>query len=245
MINVVQGLPRIAKDGMVNASSHNYSLILASASPRRRELLRQAGIAFEAVAADISEVRREHEPAVDYCSRLAREKAHFVLERLNSEKVNSGQLRLNLSPEETKPSPTDLLVLGADTIVVLQEEVMGKPRDHQEAMVMLRKLSGRTHEVMTAICLLATAPLPIKATSASKVTEHTALEITKVVMSAFSEEEILNYVKGGEPMDKAGAYAIQGAASKWIPSIEGCYFNVVGLPVAALWGLLQKLQTAC
>jgi septum formation protein len=179
-------------------------LILASASPRRAELLRNADIAFTAVPASVPEERRAGEDPVGYARRLAIEKARALAQR----------------------HPNNA-VLGADTIVILQGEVLEKPRNSEEAGTMLRRLSGRTHEVTTGVCLI------------SNGKERVESETTRVVMNEISEAEIKFYVATGEPMDKAGAYAIQGIASRWIPRIEGCYFNVVGLPVPLVWRMLR------
>ena len=180
-------------------------LILASASPRRAELLRNAGIAFQVAPANVAEEPRPDEAPLDYCKRLAADKARTVA--------------------ATRAGST---VLGADTIVVVDKGILEKPRDAEAARSMLRTLSGRVHEVMTGVCVIADGRELVEA------------EITRVHMVEISEEEIANYVASGEPMDKAGAYAIQGMASRWIPRIEGDYFNVVGLPVARVWSMLRK-----
>ena len=182
-------------------------LILASASPRRQELLRNAGIPFVVQPADIDETPLAVESPRDCAERLAREKA------------------LKVSRER----PQDY-VLGADTIVVIDETILGKPRDAADAARMLRLLSGRTHEVITGVCLV--DPVAGDAEQAS--------EATRVKMRKISDDEIRDYVATGEPMDKAGAYAIQGIASRWIPRIEGDYSNVVGLPVAMVYCMLKK-----
>ncbi len=185
-------------------------LILASASPRRRELLTQAGITFRAVPANIDETPLPDEPAAAFVERLAIEKAQAVAA---------------LHPEET--------ILAADTAVVLphsdQEEILGKPADPEDAVRMLTLLSGRTHAVMTGIAIAAPG-LPIRS----------AVEITQVTFSLISPAEIAAYVATGEPLDKAGAYAIQGFAARWIPRIEGDYTNVVGLPIARVIALLSR-----
>lgn len=178
--------------------------MLASSSPRRRELLRNAGVVFAIDAAEIDETRRTGEPALDYAQRLAREKAETVRAR-----------------------HPDALVLGADTIVVVNGEVLGKPVDTNDAQAMLRNLRARSHEVITAVALC----------GKQGMREHQ--ERTTVVFGEVTDAEIDAYIATGEPMDKAGAYAIQGHASKWIQRIEGDYFNVVGLPVAAVWRMLQ------
>lgn len=180
-------------------------LVLASKSPRRREILANAGIEFIVRTADVEEVRNPSESPVDYVCRLARAKAEAV------------------------PAGPGDIVLGADTVVVLDEHVLEKPADDAEARRMLRMLSGREHFVTTGICLK----------SASR--EIVDAETTGVRFVEMSESEISAYVASGEPMDKAGAYAIQGLASKFIDRVEGCYFNVVGLPIARVYRDLRTL----
>ena len=173
-------------------------LVLASASPRRQELLRNAGFAFEVQPADIPENVLPGEDAKKYAERLAREKA----------------LAVSLQhPHDT--------VLGADTIVAVDGQLLGKPANSADAARMLHLLSGRDHEVITGICLVV------------KGQPFVASETTRVTVDRITDKEIADYVATGEPMDKAGAYAIQGIASRWIPRIEGDYSNVVGLPVFA------------
>jgi septum formation protein len=190
-------------------------LVLASASPRRQELLRNAGISFVVQAADIDESPLMGESAQACAERLAREKAVAVW-----------RLR-----------PSDL-VLGADTVVVVDEQILGKPVDKEDAARMLRMLSGRVHQVITGVCLVrpvASGQLPVASDSVCSV----ASETTQVTMTDISDADIHSYVETGEPMDKAGAYAIQGWASRWIPRIEGDYSNVVGLPVALVYRMLR------
>jgi septum formation protein len=182
-------------------------LVLASASPRRQELLRNAGIEFVVHPANVPEIPRDGEAPRAFGERMAREKALAVFAQ----------------------RPNDL-ILGADTIVVVDDEILGKPCDAADAARMLRLLSGRKHEVMTGVCV---AGPKLK-------TEITGYEATVVVMNVLSEDDIRSYVASGEPMDKAGAYAIQGRASRWISRIEGDYFNVVGLPVALVWRMLRE-----
>ena len=189
------------------APAREHRLILASASPRRSELLRNAHTAFEVIPAHVIEELSDGESPVASARRLAREKANAIWEKHR-----------------------DAYVLGADTIVVLDgAKVLGKPSGKADAEAMLRSLSGRTHEVITGVCLLTPAG-------------HEAMEaeVTRVTMGEISEEEIRQYVATGEPMDKAGAYAIQGIASRYITRIEGDYSNVVGLPLAAVWKLLRE-----
>ncbi|HKD81429.1 MAG TPA: Maf family protein [Candidatus Angelobacter sp.] len=181
-------------------------LILASSSPRRQQLLREAGIAFEVHPAHVNEDRHEAEPPLDYACRLAREKAAAVAARFPNRSV-----------------------LGADTIVIVEQEVLGKPGDAADATRMLRLLSGRDHSVTTAVCLI----LP-------DGSSETRSSTTKVYFREVTEKEIQQYVDGGEPMDKAGAYAIQGGASRWTDRIEGEYSNVVGLPLSLVTEILRK-----
>ncbi|MGA3224676.1 MAG: Maf family protein [Acidobacteriaceae bacterium] len=190
----------------------NGTLILASASPRRRELLTQAGYRFQVEASSVAESRRPGEDAIRFATRLAREKAEEVFARHQS-------------------SAERVTVLGADTVVVCDGEVMGKPADAAEATRMLLLLSGRTHQVVTGVAV-------VWAPGSAEV----AAELTQVTMRTLSPQEVSDYVAGGEPMDKAGAYAIQGYAGRWIPRISGCYFNVVGLPLALVTSLLEGAQ---
>jgi septum formation protein len=184
-------------------------LVLASASPRRRELLAQAGFTFTVTPASIPEIPRPGENPVAYVTRLAREKAEAIYARLH-------------------PEQEHLVVLGADTTVVAPSgEILEKPADAADAARMLRLLSGATHQVITGVAVV----------SCSGV--ETAAEVTHVTMQTLSDEEIAAYIATGEPMDKAGAYAIQGRAARWIPRIHGCYFNVVGLPLALVSGMLE------
>jgi septum formation protein len=186
-------------------------LVLASASPRRRELLAQAGFSFTVTPASIPEDVRPNENPVAYVTRLAREKAQSVYAKLDS-------------PEST-------VVLGADTTVVAPcGEILGKPADAVDAARMLRLLSGATHQVITGVAVV----------SASGT--ETAAEVTHVSVLTLSDDEIAAYFGTGEPMDKAGAYAIQGYAARWIPRIHGCYFNVVGLPLALVSGMLEGIR---
>ncbi|HSW49391.1 MAG TPA: nucleoside triphosphate pyrophosphatase, partial [Bryobacteraceae bacterium] len=170
-------------------------LVLASQSPRRREILSSAGIEFITRAATVDETLLAGENPRQHVLRLAREKA----------------LAVTLSPGET--------ILAADTVVVVDGRVLGKPESREHAAWMLRLLAGREHEVLTGICLRTAERLVADA------------ESTRVRFVAMSDEEVERYVNSGEPMDKAGAYAIQGLASKFIDRVEGCYFNVVGLPI--------------
>jgi septum formation protein len=204
----VSGQGHVSSD----AASHPFvnldgMLVLASSSPRRRELLANAGIDFIVDPANVDETQQPDEAPLDFAVRLATEKAEAV------------------GRKHTRD-----LVLGADTVVIVDGEVLGKPADQADATRMLRLVRGRTHEVSTGIALV----------SGRRVVTH--IETTSVVVGKITDTEIQDYVESGEPMDKAGAYAIQGRASRWISRIEGDYFNVVGLPVAALWRLLKELN---
>jgi septum formation protein len=179
-------------------------LILASASPRRAELLRAAGYEFEIVVADVDERVRDGEPPAEYVRRLAAEKSSAVM-------------------------AADAIILGADTTVVVDGEILGKPRDDDEAAAMLRRLAGRHHEVLTGVSIRQGAH------------EVGRVESTAVWFSVLTKEDIAWYVASGEGRDKAGAYAIQGLASRFIPRIEGSYANVVGLPVAVVAELLRSV----
>ncbi|MGH9520966.1 MAG: Maf family protein [Terriglobales bacterium] len=188
-------------------------LILASASPRRQELLRNAGIDFTVRPAHVNEDLLENEDPVAYVTRLARAKARAVWD--------------DLKTEDRRPMT---VVLGADTTVVVDRHILAKPENADDAKRMLRLLSGRTHEVLTGVHL------------AGEGIDDTRSECTRVTFDPLSEEDIAMYIAHGEPMDKAGAYAIQGIASRWIPRIEGCYFNVVGLPVPLVCRMLGELR---
>jgi septum formation protein len=192
------------------------NLILASASPRRRELLAQAGYSFEVQVSSVDESRRPGEEAIPFATRLAREKAQQVFAQRQSKVV------------------APLLVLGADTVVVCDGEVLGKPVDAEDAVRMLLLLSGRTHHVVTGVAVTGGLGPP--------AVLEVAAEITQVTMCTLSPQEVSHYVAGGEPMDKAGAYAIQGYAARWVPRISGCYFNVVGLPLALVASLLEAVE---
>ena len=186
-------------------------LILASSSPRRAEVLRDAGIAFEVYAPQVEEARRHNEATEKMVARLAEAKARAVAESFGEK--------------------NHAIVIGADTAVELDGEIFGKPRDAEDAREMLSYLSGRTHYVLTGIYVLR---LPDGAT-------RSAVERTAVTFAPLDPSEIEAYVTSGEPFGKAGGYAIQGRAGRYIPRIEGCYFNVVGLPLAQLYALLGDM----
>jgi septum formation protein len=185
-------------------------LVLASQSPRRSELLHAAGIPYHVHAAGVDETRLPNESPVEYVQRLAYEKASAV--------------------------PGDL-VLGADTIVLADGEVLGKPEGAADAIRMLRLLSGRRHEVITGICITGISSTGISITGRETIRDY---ETTAVYFAALTEEEIAHYVSTGEPLDKAGAYAIQGRGSRFVQRIEGSYSNVVGLPVALVYSHLVR-----
>lgn len=187
-------------------------LILASSSPRRAEILRTVGWPFEAWPVDIDEARQPDEEAVRYVERLATEKA-----RAAAEARDAGST-----------------IIGADTVVVIDAEILGKPRNEDDARRMLRQLSGQWHEVLTGVALIKAAPSEIRV----------AHETTQVKFAAMREDEIDWYVSSGEPLDKAGAYAIQGLGSRFIEGIRGDYFNVVGLPVRLLYQLVTEFGSA-
>jgi septum formation protein len=192
------------------ARSAARPLVLGSGSPRRRELLARAGIAFEVEPADIDERALPGEPPPALAARLAREKALAVARRVGS--------------------PPARLVLGADTIVVLDEEVLGKPEDPDDAVRLLGRLVGRAHRVLTAVSIVESGALA----------ERAALVESSVSMRAASLAEIRRYVATGEPLDKAGAYAAQGEGRRFIERIEGSETNVIGLPMEETLALLRE-----
>jgi len=184
-------------------------LILASASPRRAEILRNAGIPFSVLSSAVDETPVPAESPQDLVRRLALAKAELVAARA-------------VGPA---------IVIAADTIVALEGTILGKPRTSEDARQMLAKLSGRTHTVMTGISLIR---LP-------DIESREFIETTQVHFASISKEEITKYLSSGEPFDKAGAYAIQGLGGRFIPRIDGCYFNIVGLPLARLCKELTEL----
>jgi septum formation protein len=195
-------------------------LVLASASPRRRDLLTQAGFAFEVLTATVNEDPRSGERPVGYVLRLAREKAEAVAASAEFKSL-------------AQRSPDAPIVLGADTTVVAPSgEILGKPEDDADAARMLRLLAGATHQVITGVALL----VPQAAIA------EVAAEVTHVTMLTPSDEELASYIATGEPRGKAGAYAIQGRAARWIPRVHGCYFNVVGLPLALVTTMIEAAE---
>lgn len=196
-------------------------VILASASPRRRELLAQAGYVFAVEAADVDESRLEGEEAGAYVRRLAEEKARAVFGR---HPTHDGETAMNGAPGDGGP----LVVVGADTCVICDEEILGKPLDVADAKRMLRMLSGRVHRVLTGVAAMTRAGVV------------SGVESTEVMFAEIPEAELEAYCATSEPMDKAGAYGIQGYAARWIPRIDGCYFNVMGLPIARVVRMIEE-----
>jgi septum formation protein len=192
-----------------------HPLVLASASPRRRELLARVGVRFEVLPAHVAEDARPGEAPAALVGRLAREKADAIARRVG-------------------PAPARW-VLGADTIVVLGDAVLGKPDDPEHALVLLRRLVGRRHRVLTGVALVASDTLEAR---------HVVVE-SRVRMRPASEPELRAYVATGEPLDKAGAYAAQGEGRRLIEEIEGSESNVIGLPLDETLGLLRAAGVAC
>lgn len=230
-------------------------LVLASASPRRRELLTQCGFTFDVYPAHIPESPLPGEDPIAYVTRLAREKAEAVYRELTmndplvsesrpgapdmpgkSTGAGQGSSFPNFSAKDAERiahprslgSHPAIVVLGADTTVTLDGHILEKPEDAADAARMLRILSGRTHRVITGVAVV------------SPDRTEVAAEVTAVRFLPMNDDEIAAYVATGEPMDKAGAYGIQGRAARWIPRVEGCYFNVVGLPLALVGTLLES-----
>jgi septum formation protein len=188
-------------------------VLLASASPRRAEILRNAGIEFTVYASDVDEARHDGEMADTYVSRVAAakaEKAAAHLQRTGGEAV----------------------VIAADTVVVAGNEILGKPKDAADAKRMLRLLSGQSHEVRTGLAIIAD---PTEVPGVQVLT-------TRVNFAKMSDAEVDEYVSTGEPFDKAGAYGIQGIGGKFVTGIEGCYFNVMGLPLSRVWAALVAIE---
>jgi septum formation protein len=187
-------------------------LILASASPRRVQILRDAGLRFELAQANVSERCKRGETARIMTRRLAHGKAYAIAKKLGN-------------------APAEAIIIGADTVVEVNGELLGKPPSPGAAREMLTKLGGRTHRVVTSVAAIR---LPDHA-------EMIATESTRVRFAPLNAEEIAEYVATGEPLDKAGAYAVQGIGGRFIERIDGCYFNVVGLPLARLYHMLIHL----
>ena len=198
-------------------------IILASASPRRRELLEQIGLTFEVCPAKGEEIITKSAPE-EAVQELARAKAREVASMVRQYGVRHGEL----------VTPQDMIVIGADTVVAADGQILGKPGDEEDAFGMLSLLSGRSHAVYTGVAL-------VFLDQSGRAGEHVFYEKTIVSMREMSEKEIRRYIATGEPMDKAGAYGIQGKCAIYIDKIDGDYNNVVGLPVAALYRELKKL----
>jgi septum formation protein len=186
-------------------------IVLASGSPRRAEILRNAGFPFEVLAAQVDETRRAGELRGDYVRRLALEKARAAAADANTDS-------------------SDCLFVGADTVVVAGDEILGKPESPEDARRMLRRLNGKIHEVHTGLAVV----------ERPQAAEGVVDEVTRVTFATLSDKEIETYIATGEPFDKAGAYGIQGIGGRYVTRIEGCYFNVMGLPLARLCSLLQE-----
>ena len=194
---------------MNEESTRPERLILASASPRRRELLRQVGVAFRVVVSEVDETAMPGEQAAAYVTRVARDKACEVLAREGN----------------------GLPVLGADTAVVLDDRILGKPADRVEAIAMLRSLSGRTHEVYSAAALVGAGRVELE-----------CLNVTRVTFAELELDWIERYCDSGDPMDKAGAYGVQGRAAEKITRIEGSFSGVMGLPLYETCQLLRQAE---
>ena len=184
-------------------------IILASASPRRKELLEQIGLTFEVTVSNVPEVITKSEPSE-------------VVEELSAQKAKAAA--------QAQMKEGAAIVIGADTIVCQDGKIMGKPKDKEDVAKMLKRLAGNTHSVFTGVTVIEDG-----------VTVRTFSCETKVRVYPMTEQEIWDYIETGEPMDKAGAYGIQGRFAAWIEGIEGDYNNVVGLPVSALWQVLKAL----
>lgn len=185
------------------------AIYLASGSPRRQELLTQLGVEFERIVTNVEEHRQPQESAQQYVVRLARDKAQAGVAQ----------------------APRDLPVLGADTIVILNGEVLEKPQSPDDACAMLHRLSGHTHQVMTAVAI------------ADRQHIMDCLVVTEVTFRVLSQQDIAGYVASGEPMDKAGAYGIQGLGGCFVRKINGSYHAVVGLPLVETYELLSNFNS--
>lgn len=201
---------------------HALSLFLASASPRRQEILEAAGISFIVVPTAVPEERQENESPDQFVLRIAAEKAEAALDQI--------------------AQPCSVPILGADTVVVVDRQMLGKPASTDDARRMLQRLSGQEHQVLTGLCLL----YPPRQWPLEKRELERDLQVasTKVKFSKLTAEEIQDYVATGEPFDKAGGYGIQGRASRYVEWIQGCYFNVVGLPISLVYRMLQRFYAS-
>ncbi len=192
-------------------------IILASQSPRRRELLERAGYKFDIEPSDEEEIVNSSVPSEVVCE-LSQQKADYVYDKHISKDELAG----------------DLLVIGADTVVSVDGEILGKPKDEEDAFGMLNRLQGRSHKVYTGVSLVYNDDREKKC--------HTFYEETEVIFYPMTEEEIRSYIETKDPMDKAGAYGIQGLCGKYIRKIDGDYNNVVGLPIARVYQEIKKLK---
>lgn len=199
-------------------------IILASASPRRKELLGQAGYDFEVEVSEVDE---------SVVSGSPRE----MVEQLSEIKAGAVALRYRTGETKTREGE-DVLVIGADTVVVLDNCILGKPENEKDALRMLKELSGKAHQVYTGVTL-------IYCNDGRELKRRSFFECTEVVMRSISDREIRDYIATGEPMDKAGAYGIQGKAAVFISGIRGDYYNVVGLPICRLTEEITKLVNEC
>lgn len=197
-------------------------IILASASPRRKELLEQIGLTFDILVSDAPEVITKSEPA-EVVAELSLQKAEAVAQKIAAQEKG-------LPKTASQKAEKGVIVIGADTVVCQDGQIMGKPKDKEEAAKMLSRLAGNTHSVFTGVTVIADGAV-VRTFSCE----------TKVCVYPMTQKEIWDYIGTGEPMDKAGAYGIQGRFAAWVESIEGDYNNVVGLPVAALWQVLKAL----
>jgi septum formation protein len=186
--------------------SSSNKLILASRSPRRSELLRSLGVEFEVSPSKVDEITDPEQSPEQNATNIARDKAHWVARHYPGS-----------------------YVLGADTMVVLDQEIIGQPTDEKDACRILSKLTGKQHRVVTGVVLIT-----------PEAQEYETAVISTVTLKSVSENEIRSYIATGEPLDKAGAYAIQGEGSFLVESWEGSYSNIVGLPLEALTGLFQQ-----
>ncbi len=212
-------------------------IILASASPRRRELLKQIGLEYEVLVSDAEEKVTSQKPE-KVVEELAKQKAEHVYHKYFSREVMSDAGKAEAQGDE------ELLIISADTVVACDGRILGKPKDAEEAKDMLSTLQGRTHQVYTGVTFLyrynGEAGTGESGTGSAVTKLHTFHEVTKVHFYPMSEEEIAAYVATGDPLDKAGAYGIQGLCARYISGIEGDYNNVVGLPVGRLYQEMKK-----
>ncbi|MFG6384443.1 MAG: Maf family protein [Lachnospiraceae bacterium] len=211
--------------------SERYKLILASASPRRKELLEQIGIKFEILPAKGEEILTSNIPS-QAVLELSKQKATEVAEQVEKSILNLSKQKMNELVEQKEQMQKGIVVLGADTIVVFKDKILGKPKDTADAINMLQMLSGNIHSVFTGVTLF------ILEEDNKRIVSF--YEETKVSMYSMTKEEITAYVKTKEPMDKAGAYGIQGRGARYIERMEGDYYNVVGLPIGRIYQELYQ-----